>query len=87
MKHRKIKISRRKRKMRMSELYRAKCEQCEQLNRKCRAQETSIRLLQKVIDDAQEHRNALETENREMRDYIQSLWFQKIPKNKKGVNR
>ena len=87
MKHRKIKISRRKRKMRMSELYRAKCEQCEQLNRKCRAQETSIRLLQKVIDDAQEHRNALEIENREMRDYIQSLWFQKIPKNKKGVDR
>lgn len=73
--------------MRMSELYRAKCEQCEQLNRKCRAQETSIRLLQKVIDDAQEHRNALEIENREMRDYIQSLWFQKIPKNKKGVDR
>ena len=87
MKHRKIKISRRKRRMRMSELYRAKCEQCEQLNRKCRAQETSIRLLQKVIDDAQEHRNALEIENREMRDYIQSLWFQKIPKNKKGVDR
>jgi len=87
MKHRKIKISRRKRRMRMSELYRAKCEQCEQLNRKCRAQETSIRLLQKVIDDAQEHRNALDIENREMRDYIQSLWFQKIPKNKKGVDR
>jgi len=87
MKHRKIKLSRRKRRIRMSELYRAKCEQCEQLNRKCRAQETSIRLLQKVIDDAQEQRNTLEIENREMRDYIQSLWFQKIPKNKKGVDR
>lgn len=77
MKHRKIKISRRKRKVRMAELYRAKCEQIEQLNRKCRAQETSIRLLSKVIDDAQEQRNALEIENRELRSYIERLWFPK----------
>lgn len=87
MKHRKIKISRRKRKVRMAELYRTKCEQIEQLNRKCRAQDTSIRLLRKVIDDAQEQRNALEIENRELRSYIERLWFPKSPQNKKGVER
>jgi len=67
MKHRKIKLSRRKRKIRMAEIYKAKCEQVESLHRKLRAQETSIRLLRKVLDDAQEQRNALELENQELR--------------------
>jgi septal ring factor EnvC (AmiA/AmiB activator) len=73
MKHKKIKIARRKRKTRMAELYQAKCDQLSALERRCRAQETSIHLLRKVIDDAQEQRNELELQIACMEQEIRDL--------------
>jgi len=79
MKHKKIKISKHKRRLRMSELYRAKCEQCEQLNRKCRAMESTIKLLRKCLSDAQDQRNEMEIDLRRLYE------SQKSPRSKKGV--
>lgn len=95
MKHKKIKVTRRKRKMRMTEIYKAKCEQVDSLHRKLRVQETTIRLLRKVIDDAQEQRNEmalqiseLERENLNLRNVLSAYGvdFEKSAKRKKALS-
>jgi len=66
MTHKKIRFSRRKQLKLIKEAYRNTLSENAELKRRCRALETSVKLLRKVLDDATEQRNELDKRLREI---------------------